>query len=280
MKNLENLSLSNAGKRFLIEVIFIVFFFILAFTGRAFSQDVIVKRDNSEIKAKVIEIQENSIKYKPFDFLEGPLRSVPTSDVLKIIYENGRIENFVMVEKEVSPAENSSSDNQVSTKKNSNYYPLRIFGRVGVQFWINEDLSDFFGNNPLFGAGIEKQLFSDLKIGADIDFISKTKDEVTLNYTQFGVSAKYSWYAFGSDRPNICGGFGVKGVSLKDIEDNYSWKGISVGFSALAEIELPLGKKIILNLGLTTIWGKIPFEEEKINIGSNIFYGGLIFNLW
>lgn len=260
--------------------------FLVAFaTINSFSQDIIVKRDNSEIKVKVIEIQENLIKYKPFDFLDGPLRNIYISEVLRIVYENGKIESFAIAEeaKAVSPPVVASVPvNQPYNHEASNqsYYPLRLFVRVSIQAWRNEDLSDYFGNNPLFGVGIEKQVSDDFKFGADFDFISKSKYEVTINYYQFGASSKYSWYPFGSNRPNICGGLGIKGVSLKAIEDDYSEKGSSVGFSALLSIEIPLGSKVILDLGWNTVWAKVDFEEEKLNLGSEIFYAGLIFDLW
>ncbi|MCC3158447.1 hypothetical protein LJ737_14450, partial [Hymenobacter sp. 15J16-1T3B] len=58
------------------------------------AQDVIIKNDKSEISAKVIEITEDHIKYRLFDFLEGPLYNVRKTDVWMIIYEKGRREKF------------------------------------------------------------------------------------------------------------------------------------------------------------------------------------------
>ena len=222
------------------------------------------------MKVKIIEIQENSIKYKPIDFLDSPVRSISLSEVSHIVYEDGKIETFGVINKEV----NEESPQKVS------YYPLRIFIRFSIQDWTNSGLSEIFGNNPLFGAGIEKQVSDDFKFGLDLDFASTNEYEVTINYTQFGVFMKYSWYPFGSNRPNICGGLGVKGVSLKLMEDNYSEKASTVGFSALIGVEIPLGRKVILDLGWNTVWAKADFDGSKVNLGNNIFSGGFIFNLW
>lgn len=63
------------------KIFFFVAILVTVVTNAMFSQDLIVKRDYSELKVKVLEIQENSIKYKSFDFLEGPLRSISISDV-------------------------------------------------------------------------------------------------------------------------------------------------------------------------------------------------------
>jgi hypothetical protein len=266
-----------------------IFFLALAvlFTANPlFSQDLIIKNDKSEIKAKILEIQENSIKYKLPDFLEGPLRSISLSEVFMVIYENGRRETFNSVdETPVMPVQENMENisvepSYIQETSNTSYYPLRLFLRFSIQDWTNSGLSEIFGNNPLFGAGIEKQVSEDFKFGADFDFASTKEYEVTINYTQFGVFMKYSWYPFGSNRPNVCGGLGIKGVSLRLIEDSYSEKASSVGFSALLGVEIPLGRKVILDLGWNTVWAKADFEGSKINLGSNIFSGGFIFNLW
>ena len=69
-------------------------FFILATfllsSVYVFAQDFIQKQDGSEIKAKVLEITDQHIKYKEFDFQTGPIRNINISDVFMITYENGR----------------------------------------------------------------------------------------------------------------------------------------------------------------------------------------------
>lgn len=67
---------------------------LLSICGRLFGQDVIVKNDKSEIKAKVLEVDETDIKYKQFDFQNGPTYSIGKQEVFMIIYENGRREMY------------------------------------------------------------------------------------------------------------------------------------------------------------------------------------------
>ncbi len=57
-------------------------------------QDVIIKNDKSEINAKVLEILEGEIKYKKWDFIEGPVYSMRKNDIFMIIYQNGKREIF------------------------------------------------------------------------------------------------------------------------------------------------------------------------------------------
>lgn len=67
------------------------------FAGNA--QDIILKKDGLEIESKILEITDQQIKYRDFDFLNGPVRNIPISEVLMITYENGKKEFF---DKEVS----------------------------------------------------------------------------------------------------------------------------------------------------------------------------------
>ena len=53
------------------------------------SQDIITLKTNEEIKAKVLEINDEEIKYKRFENLEGPQYTLKLSKVLKVRYENG-----------------------------------------------------------------------------------------------------------------------------------------------------------------------------------------------
>ena len=58
------------------------------------AQDVILKKDGSDIKSKVLEITDQQIKYKDFDFQSGPIRNINISEVFMITYENGQREVF------------------------------------------------------------------------------------------------------------------------------------------------------------------------------------------
>lgn len=58
------------------------------------AQDVIVKRDGSDIKAKVEEISATDIKYRQWEHLSGPLYTVPKAEVLRIYYADGHSDVF------------------------------------------------------------------------------------------------------------------------------------------------------------------------------------------
>ncbi|MBN1639386.1 MAG: hypothetical protein JW866_10485 [Ignavibacteriales bacterium] len=53
------------------------------------AQDIIYKTDGTEIKVKIIELTTETVKYKNFEQLQGPIRNILLSDVFMIIYEDG-----------------------------------------------------------------------------------------------------------------------------------------------------------------------------------------------
>ncbi|MEZ5174517.1 MAG: hypothetical protein R2850_13680 [Bacteroidia bacterium] len=60
----------------------------------AAAQDVITKMNGEEIKAKILEISPSEIKYKRFDYQQGPTIILPTSDVFMVKYPNGEKQMF------------------------------------------------------------------------------------------------------------------------------------------------------------------------------------------
>ena len=69
------------------KIIFFGIFTLIAFVSK--SQDIIIKKSGDEIKAKVLEIGISEIKYKRFDFQDGPDYTISKSEVVLVRYENG-----------------------------------------------------------------------------------------------------------------------------------------------------------------------------------------------
>ncbi|MCS4433071.1 hypothetical protein [Aquiflexum gelatinilyticum] len=72
--------------------IYLLFFMFCSFN--LFGQDLIITNSKEELKTKIIEIEELLIKYKKFDFQDGPIYSIKKSEVFLIIYSNGTRETF------------------------------------------------------------------------------------------------------------------------------------------------------------------------------------------
>ena len=61
----------------------------MLFCGTISAQDIILKKDASEIEAKVTKVGSTDIEYKRWDNLDGPTYTIPTGEVFIIKYENG-----------------------------------------------------------------------------------------------------------------------------------------------------------------------------------------------
>ena len=68
-------------------ILFQAAFMLLSTTVSA--QDVIVKKNGEEIRAKVEEVGEQSIRYRKFTNLMGPVYSIARGEVFVIRYESG-----------------------------------------------------------------------------------------------------------------------------------------------------------------------------------------------
>ncbi len=156
--------------------------------------------------------------------------------------------------------------------------PTRLFGRVSYLMWDNSDLVDYYGGMPLLGFGLEKT-WDDFTFGGSLDFGNSKVDDETFMYTQMGGHVKYAWYAFGTNRPNLYGGFGIKDIIVNDSYDGGSTHGNSFGFSFMTGVEIPFGEKTLLDLGWSSTYCRIRIEDNNVNLGNMTFHGGIIFKL-
>lgn len=58
------------------------------------AQDKIIKDDGSEIKAKILEIDGNAVKYQEEGDTSGPIRHLNSANIFMVIYANGKREYF------------------------------------------------------------------------------------------------------------------------------------------------------------------------------------------
>lgn len=78
------------------------------------AQDVIFKRDGSIIESTIVERNEHDLRYRRFNYSDGPLFQVNLCDLDSIIYANGDVEIFVL-ESEIEPP-------LIKDSKNHYYY--------------------------------------------------------------------------------------------------------------------------------------------------------------
>jgi len=97
-------------------------YLILFFTTNLFCQDIIIKKDSTRIDVKLLEVSPAEIKYKLFNYQDGPDVIINKSDIAYVIYSNG-------VKEIISKSETNNSfeyhkpivwqgDSSISKKKN------------------------------------------------------------------------------------------------------------------------------------------------------------------
>jgi len=98
------------------KLLYLIVTFTILLRFPLYSQDIIIKNNKAEIKAKVVEIQEDLIKYKLYEDANGPLRNIQISDVFIIIYETGKRETFPTVpNKKLNTAQVGSSESSYTS---------------------------------------------------------------------------------------------------------------------------------------------------------------------
>lgn len=123
----------------------------LASSYIANSQDLITKTNGEDVKAKVLEISGNEVKFKKFNNLEGPIYTVLKSEILIIRYENGGKEIFDNIKTEVLSMK-VTSPVPVNWKFQGQDDAMRYYrGYKGAQagtFWTSFLLSPIVGLIP------------------------------------------------------------------------------------------------------------------------------------
>jgi|GEM_PF-6867792 hypothetical protein len=199
-----------------------VLLFCASLSYLTFAQDIITKRDGVDIEAEVLETTDENIKYKKFDFQDGPTYTEKTSEILIVRYENWSEDIFLKEEKvesvsaykpnvakDFSRAERryeNGRSTQVETPFNGQgvYFSFGLTTRVGTQsvlwpFVLNPGVTASVGYNinPKIGVGF--------KAGSDmywhpsgtldplgIECIYRLKEEGSTLGLEFSASTGYA----------------------------------------------------------------------------------------
>lgn len=137
------------------------------------AQDVILKRNGEEIKAKIISINPTDIKYKRFDNLEGPDIFILKADVFMITYENGTKEVMPQPSQQQQQPKTQAQDKKPMVQSPLGDGPqyqqtVKLGGpRVGVTYLApgktRDMLKEEFGASPIisqFGWQFETRFFT------------------------------------------------------------------------------------------------------------------------
>ncbi|MFN3446946.1 MAG: hypothetical protein ACK44D_14505 [Bacteroidia bacterium] len=155
---------------------------LLCLSYVAKSQDLIIKKNGEDIQAKVIEINNNEIKFKKYDNQNGPLYTVPKNEVLLIRYENGAKDVFKTEQMNISAGTNNIGKLYFS-----------FFGGKGLAAAPQTRGVNFNGTsysipkgNGSYGRGIQfggaLGVFVGKNISTELEFSYLKSDEQTTTY--------------------------------------------------------------------------------------------------
>jgi len=106
---------------------------LFAFSLSGFGQDILIKSNGDEIRAKVLEVGIDIIKYKMYDNPDGPLYNISKKDVFMIKYENGSKETF----KIETPPEVQQNQTQLQNNTTNNINKTPPIYRMGYTYYSN-----------------------------------------------------------------------------------------------------------------------------------------------
>ena len=205
------INLSVIAKR----VLLLAQFLLLLSVKLLYSQDVIFKTDGIEIRAKVIEITAEVVKYKNYDQLDEPLRNIYIKEIFMIIYEDGTREVFKNQEdadeikaedqnelndsKEITIT-NTQPKSTIKTDSKSEF----LFGGKGGWFIPTDEIvSDIYGSGFMWGLyasyweydyGITLELKSFSKEGDPYTFGSVSSASSHVSIIPLTVTLCYKFY--------------------------------------------------------------------------------------
>lgn len=108
--------------------------FLVGLNHIGYTQDIITKKDGSDIKAKVYEVTQTDIKYKRFESPDGPLYTMSKSDILIIRYKDGTKDIFAEKEasKEHKETVNTSQTNAERLGKGKKVFIVTFDNAIAV----------------------------------------------------------------------------------------------------------------------------------------------------
>lgn len=126
------------------------------------SQDIIIKRDGTEIFALVQEIGETEVKYKKFENQGGPTYSVSVSNIFMIKFENGTKEVFGTQSAQDKPQNNtqpSVAPVAFNPSDHTHIQAVKAFANSAAQS-LTKCCSKWGGSNSRFEIEWEKVQYS------------------------------------------------------------------------------------------------------------------------
>ena len=237
------------------------------------AHDIIMLKNGQEINVKVTEITLSEIKYKLFEHLDGPTRTVAKKDVFVVIYENGTREVFDSTTENKRNTNTSLSAQQgdISIGTNLKYgigggyrqigISAKFFYNITVPIRLEGSFTYFFPKNvkeKMLGMSIESKLnMWDASVNGH--YLFPVAKRIAL-YPSIGIGM----VGYKMDGKADAGIFGSKSESWSE-----SWFTYSLG----GGIDFSLSSNLVLNGELRyKQFGKDLFGGYRTNFSVGLAY--------
>lgn len=113
-------------KHYRIATLFVFVIISMLYATKTTAQDLIIKKDNEAIKAKILEIGTTEIKYKLYEAPDGPTIVIDKKEVksIKIKGEDGKSDKVMSVNEDPMSVNNSAIVDKTSSLKFHFFSPL------------------------------------------------------------------------------------------------------------------------------------------------------------
>lgn len=189
---------------------------LLCITGFAQAQDVILKKDDTTILSKVVEVNTTDIKYKKWSNQDGPTYSINRTEIKSINYANGDIDYFT---EDTNINTNTTTTNTTNTTI-SNTQTTKVVYQPKTQ----ENKKNTSEIHPGSGAF---QIGTYLYGGGDIEYVP---------FIQFGsyFTRHFAWY--------VGGGYSLYFADTQKLDKYGRWQKASM---SMESIIFPLSLSIV-----------------------------------
>ncbi|TCC98393.1 outer membrane beta-barrel protein [Pedobacter hiemivivus] len=244
------------------------------------AQDVIVKTNKEEVKAKVLDVEESVIKYKKIDFQDGPTYSIKKSDVFMIIYKNGKRETFE-AEAPTKPQQKNglqkvlASNTTAAANEDLAFHKGSKFLQIGFGLGGGYYASGLKTSIPAIQARYEFSVTDKISAGVVLGYSSAKYDypgieyddemigssSLSYNYLLAGVRGNYHFSTSEKFDPYVGATLGYNAVSVsEDDDDEISGADGKVLFGAQVGANYYFSKKI-------GAWADVGYGLGYINLG-------------
>ncbi|MDR0830252.1 MAG: hypothetical protein LBN95_09125 [Prevotellaceae bacterium] len=126
-------------KKLLLSLTLIAFFGFSAVAQNNGKPDIIITKTSQKIEAKILEIGIDDVKYKKFNYQDGPTYTVKKCEIASINYKNGEVEVFPCDK----PAQSSSQsyDYQTGTSSGSTAQTQKLPDNLPLASYVGYPIS-------------------------------------------------------------------------------------------------------------------------------------------